>query len=229
MKVLLIEDEPKMVQSLRQGLEEHQFEVDTAQDGQTGMSLALLNQYAVIISDVLMPGMNGIDVVRAIRQKGNATPVLLLTALGQTDDKVAGFDAGADDYLTKPFEFRELLVRIRALARRQPALSQPAYNILRFETVEMNIDTQECFRGGKIIALTPREFELMEYFLRNPERYISKTEIMEKVWNMNFDTGTNVVEVYINFLRKKIEAGFSKKIIHTHFKGYRLRESDSEL
>lgn len=215
-----------MVQSLRQGLEEHQFEVDTAQDGLSGLALALQNTYSVIISDVLMPGISGIELVRSIRQKGNTTPVLLLTALSQTDDKVAGFEAGADDYLTKPFEFRELLVRIRALARRQPTLSQPAANILRFAAVEMNIDTQECFREGKLIPLTPREFELMEYFLRNPERYISKTEIMEKVWNMNFDTGTNVVEVYINFLRKKIETGFSKKIIHTHFKGYRLRESE---
>jgi len=223
-KVLLVEDEPKMVQSLRQGLEEHQFEVDTAPDGLTGLALALRNQYAVIISDILMPGMNGIELVREIRQKNNATPVLLLTALSETDDKVTGFEAGADDYLTKPFEFRELLVRVRALARRQSNVSQFVYNILRFAEVEMNIDTQECFREGKIIPLTPREFELMEYFLRNPDRYISKTEIMEQVWNMNFDTGTNVVEVYINFLRKKIENGFSKKIIHTHFKGYRLRD-----
>jgi two-component system, OmpR family, copper resistance phosphate regulon response regulator CusR len=226
MKILLIEDEPKIVQSLHQGLEEHQFEVDTALDGIAGRDLALKNHYVVIISDVLMPGMSGLELVQDIRKAGNTTPVLLLTALGQTDDKITGFEAGADDYLTKPFEFRELLVRIRALARRSAPL--PVSNLLRFADVTMNLDMQECFRDGKKITLTPREFELMEYFLRNPERYISKTEIMEKVWNMNFDTGTNVVEVYINFLRKKIDTGFSKKIIHTHFKGYRLREEEEE-
>lgn len=229
MKILLIEDEPKIVQSLKQGLEENDFEVDTAHDGTTGLQLARHQPYQVIVSDVLMPGVNGIELVRSIRQEGNNTPVLLLTALGQTDDKITGFEAGADDYLTKPFEFRELLVRIRALARRHASTLQSASNILQFDTVEMNLDTQECFREGKKIPLTPREFELMEYFLRNPGRYISKTEIMEKVWNMNFDTGTNVVEVYINFLRKKIEAGFSEKIIHTHFKGYRLRKEEEAV
>jgi two-component system copper resistance phosphate regulon response regulator CusR len=228
MKILLIEDEPKIVQTLKQGLEEHDFEVDTAQNGMTGREMAQQNQYHVIVSDVMMPGMSGIELLTSIRSEGNNTPVLLLTALGQTDDKVSGFEAGADDYLTKPFEFRELLLRIRALARRHASILQPTANILQFDTVEMNLDTQECFREGKKIPLTPREFELMEYFLRNPGRYISKSEIMEKVWNMNFDTGTNVVEVYINFLRKKIEAGFTEKIIHTHFKGYRLRKEESE-
>lgn len=226
MKVLLIEDEPKMVRSLKKGLEEHFIEVDAASDGAMGSKLAEINDYSVIISDVMMPEMSGLEVLRHLRQQGNNTPVILLTALGQTDDKVTGFEAGADDYLTKPFEFRELLMRVRALARRPVDTYQPS-PVLRFADVEMNLDTKEFLRGGQRIQLTPREFALMEYFLRHPGRVISKTEITERVWNLNFDTGTNVIEVYVNFLRKKVDKGFSKKLIHTQFKtGYVLREEE---
>ena len=224
MKVLLIEDEPKMLRSLRKGLEEHGIEVDEAADGSAGQHLADRNEYSVIVSDVIMPGMTGIELLRHLRKAGNQTPVILLTALGQTDDKVAGFEAGADDYLTKPFEFRELLVRIRALARR-PAVAYQTSPLLRFAEMEMNLDAKEFYREGRKIALTPREFALMEYLLKNPGRVISKTEISEKVWNLNFDTGTNLVEVYVNFLRKKVDRDFDKKLIHTQFKiGYVLRE-----
>jgi len=223
MKVLLIEDEPKMVQTLKKGLEEHQIEVDFAYDGTTGGLLCACNDYAVIVSDVILPGITGVDLVRQIRNKGNHTPVLLLTALGLTDDKVAGFEAGADDYLTKPFEFRELLMRIKALARRPNTHYQPQQN-LKFADIEMDMATKACFRGGQKIPLTPKEFALMEYLLRNPGRVISKTEISEQVWNLDFDTGTNIVEVYVNFLRKKIEKGFEVKLIHTQFKnGYILK------
>ena len=224
---MLIEDEPKMVRTLKKGLEEHQIEVDFAYDGQLGKRLTQNNDYAVIISDVILPGINGIELLREIRRDGNHTPVLLLTALGQTDDKVSGFDAGADDYLTKPFEFRELLVRIKALARR-PVESYQADVELRFSDIRMDLRTKELFRSGQKIPLTPREFALMEYFLRNPGRVISKTEISEQVWNLNFDTGTNVIEVYVNFLRKKLDRAFAKKLIHTQFKnGYILREEDA--
>lgn len=224
MKVLLIEDEPKMLRSLRKGLEEHGIGVDEAADGSAGQYLAERNEYAVIVSDVIMPGMTGIELLHQLRIAGNQTPVILLTALGQTDDKVAGFEAGADDYLTKPFEFRELLVRIRALARR-PAVTYQTSPLLRFAEMEMHLDAKEFYREGRKIALTPREFALMEYLLKNPGRVISKTEISEKVWNLNFDTGTNVVEVYVNFLRKKVDRDFDKKLIHTQFKiGYVLRE-----
>ena len=224
MKVLLIEDEPKMLRSLRKGLEEHSIEVDEAADGLVGRHLATDNDYAVIVSDVIMPGMTGIELLQHLRTAGNQTPVILLTALDQTDDKVAGFEAGADDYLTKPFEFRELLMRIRALARR-PAATYQVSPMLRFADMEMNLDTKEFCREGRRIALTPREFALMEYLMRNPGRVISKTEISEKVWNLNFDTGTNLVEVYVNFLRKKVDRDFDKKLIHTQFKiGYVLRE-----
>ncbi len=224
MKVLLIEDEPKMLRSLRKGLEEHSIEVDEAADGPTGQYLAERNEYAVIVSDVIMPGMTGIELLKYLRTTGNQTPVILLTALGQTDDKVAGFEAGADDYLTKPFEFRELLMRIRALARRPIATYQTS-SMLRFADMEMHLEAKEFHRQGRKIPLTPREFALMEYLLKNPGRVISKTEISEKVWNLNFDTGTNLVEVYVNFLRKKVDKDFDKKLIHTQFKiGYVLRE-----
>lgn len=223
MKVLLIEDEPKMVLSLKKGLEEHLIEVDAASDGLSGSRLAEANEYSVIISDVMMPEMSGLDLLRQLRSQNNHTPVILLTALGQTDDKVIGFEAGADDYLTKPFEFRELLMRVRALARR-PIDTYQSAPILRFADVEMNLESKEFVRDGKKITLTPREFALMEYFLRNPGRVISKTEISERVWNLNFDTGTNVIEVYVNFLRKKVDRDFPQKLIHTLFKtGYVLR------
>lgn len=226
MKVLLIEDEPKMVRSLKKGLEEHLIDVDSAPNGAAGSRLAESNDYAVIISDVMMPEMNGLELLRLLRAQGNNTPVILLTAMGQTDDKVTGFEAGADDYLTKPFEFRELLMRIRALARR-PVETYQILPVLKFADMEMNLQTKDFFREGRRIQLTPREFALMEYFLRNPGRVISKTEISERVWNLNFDTGTNVIEVYVNFLRKKVDKGFSRKLIHTQFKtGYVLREEN---
>lgn len=224
MKVLLIEDEPKMVRSLKKGLEEHQIDVDFAYDALLGKRLAESNEYSVIISDVILPGMNGFDLLKSIRREGNHTPVLLLTALGQTEDKVTGFDAGADDYLTKPFEFRELLMRVKALARRPVETYQPDPDLF-FADVRMDLKAKEFFRANRKIPLTPREFALMEYFLRNPGRVISKTEISEKVWDLHFDTGTNVIEVYVNFLRKKVDKGFEKKLIHTQFKnGYILRE-----
>lgn len=227
MRVLLIEDEPKMIRSLKKGLEEHSIEVDAAPDGAAGRKLAEANDYSVIISDVMMPEMNGLELLRKLREEGNRTPVILLTALGQTDDKVTGFEAGADDYLTKPFEFRELLMRIRALARR-PVETYQSSPVLRFADVEMNLETKDFTRNGQRILLTPREFALMEYFLRNPGRVISKTEISERVWNLNFDTGTNVIEVYVNFLRKKVDKIFPQKLIHTQFKtGYVLREEEA--
>lgn len=229
MKVLLVEDEPKMVSSLKKGLEEHHIEVDTALNGIMGGSLAQTNAYAVIISDVMMPELNGLDMLRKLRQNGNRTPVLLLTALGQTDEKVLGFEAGADDYLTKPFEFRELLMRIRALARRAQSDYQSQTNVMHFADLEMNLEKKELLRNGRHIKLTPREFALMEYLMRHPGRVISKAEISERVWNLSFDTGTNFVEVYFNFLRKKVDRDFPKKLIHTQFRtGYVLREEVEE-
>lgn len=223
MKVLLIEDEIKAGKALVQGLREQQIETDYASDGKSGFALALENEYDVIISDIIMPGLSGLDVIRQLREKGRLTPVLLLTALSATDDKVTGFDVGADDYLTKPFEFKELLARIKALYRRGKD-GAPPRSILVFDGLEMNLTTKEVFREGKRVDLTPKEFALMEYLIRNQERAISKAEIAEKVWDINFETTSNVVEVYVNYLRNKIDKPFEKKLIHTVFgMGYILR------
>lgn len=224
MKVLLIEDEPKMLLSLSKGLSENGIYSDTASSGEEGRQLAESKDYTVIVSDIIMPGISGIELVRMLRSKGVQTPIMLLTALGQTEEKVEGLEAGADDYLTKPFEFREFLVRLRALERRADSPYQKS-STLAYADVFMNLDTKEFFRAGRSITLTPREFALMEYFLRNPGRMISKQEISEQVWNLNFETGTNVIEVYVNFLRKKIDKDFPVKLIHTQFKtGYIFRE-----
>jgi len=221
--ILLIEDETKTLQSLHQGLQEQGFSVSTATDGLEGLSLAQLNDYDVVVSDITMPGMNGIELCRTLRERGFSMPILLLTALGQTDDKVAGLEAGADDYLAKPFEFKELLARIKALSRRNAATLKNE-NILRFQDLEQDLDAKTVKRAGKNILLTPREFSLMEFFLRNPGKVLSKTEIAEKVWDVDFDTGTNVIEVYVNYLRNKVDKGFEPKLIHTQFgQGYVLK------
>ncbi len=223
MKVLLIEDEVKAVKTLVKGLNEYQIDVDYAYDGTSGCKMALENEYDVIISDVIVPGINGVDLTRILRVKGIKTPVLLLTALSSTDDKVSGLEVGADDYLTKPYEFKELLARIKALSRRGKDGPAPRI-VLQFGDTEMNISTKEVFREGKKIELTPKEFALMEYFIRNEGRVISKAEMAEKVWDINFETSSNVVEVYVNYLRNKIDKPFERKLIHTVFGvGYILK------
>jgi two-component system copper resistance phosphate regulon response regulator CusR len=168
--------------------------------------------------------MSGLEFTRQLRSMGNKTPVLMLTALTSTDDKVVGLEAGADDYLAKPFEFRELLARIKALSRRHKEAPAPKL-MLNFDGVEMNLTSREIFRDNVKVELTPKEFALMEYFIRHQGRAISKAEIAEKVWDINFETSSNVVEVYVNYLRNKIDKPFSKKIIHTVFgQGYILKE-----
>jgi two-component system, OmpR family, copper resistance phosphate regulon response regulator CusR len=224
MKVLLIEDEVKAVKYLRKGLVEKQIAVDFAYDGYTGRLLAEKGGYDVIISDVIMPNLNGFELVRQLRRSGDYTPVILLTALGSTDEKVEGLEAGADDYLVKPIDFKELLARIKVLVRRS-ANSSFQKTILKFADIEMNLDTKVLTRAGKKIDLTPKEFALMEYFIKCQGRVISKTEIAEKVWDINFETSTNVIEVYINYLRNKLDKPFEKKLIHTMIgSGYILKE-----
>lgn len=224
MKVLLIEDEVKAVQYLKKGLTENHIAVDFAYDGYTGRLLAEKGSYDVIISDVIMPAMNGFDFVRQLRRSGIHTPVILLTALGSTDEKVEGLEAGADDYLVKPIDFKELLARIKVLVRRSRN-SAFQHTILTFADIEMDLDTKVFKRAGKRIDLTPKEFALMEYFIRCQGRVISKTEIAEKVWDIDFETSTNVIEVYINYLRNKMDKPFDKKLIHTLIgSGYILKE-----
>ncbi|WP_138475138.1 response regulator [Dyadobacter bucti] len=223
MKLLLIEDEPKTLQSIKQGLEENGYEVDIAYDGLIGRQLAKNNTYQLIISDIIIPGINGIELCREIRTWGDETPILMLTALGTTDDKVTGLDAGADDYLVKPFEFKELLARVRALTKRGTTVSHTG-QILRFADLEVSLDAKTVHRSGNKINLTAREFNLLVYLIRNQGRVISKVEIAEQVWDIGFDTGTNVIEVYVNYLRKKIDKDYPVKLIHTQFgMGYVLK------
>ena len=221
MKILLIDDEIKIIQSLKQGLEENGMEVELAFDGETGKNLAEKNTFNVIVSDVIMPKLNGYELVKELRAHGNETPVLLLSALDAIDEKVVGLESGADDYLSKPFAFQELLARIKALDRRKGAKS--TNNTLKYADIELNLDTRSFYRGGQKIDLTPKEYSLIEYFLRNSERVISKAELAEKIWEIDFVTNTNVIEVYVNYLRNKMDKNFENKLIHTQFGiGYML-------
>ena len=216
MDVLVIEDETRVAELLKRGLEEQGYGVTLAYDGEMGKKLALSKEYNLIITDIVLPKINGLDLCKDIRMAKPDSLILMLTALGTTDDKVEGLDAGADDYLVKPFDLRELHARIRALLKRNPVStgkSEPSF--LRLADLEMNRKTKSVTRGGRKIELTPREFNLLEYLMQNPERVLSRTEIAENVWNMHFDTGTNFVDVYINYLRKKIDRDFSVKLIHT--------------
>jgi two-component system, OmpR family, copper resistance phosphate regulon response regulator CusR len=223
LKILLIEDEHKTVQSLKQGLEENFIEVDFAYDGIIGKSLANRNQYDVIVSDIIIPQMNGIELCKSLRNEGVRTPLLLISALHTSEDKIIGLEAGADDYLAKPFVFKELVLRIKALARRNLDLNT-SNNLLDFADVILNLDNREVTRNGKKIDLTPKEFALLEYLIRRQGKVVSKAELAENVWDINFDTGTNVIEVYVNYLRNKIDKGFDQKIIHTQFGvGYILK------
>lgn len=223
MKILVIEDEVKTIQLIKQGLEEQQWEVDIAYDGAIGFQLATRSQYALIISDIILPGINGLDLCRKLREANVVSPILLLTALGTTDDKITGLDAGADDYLVKPFEFRELMARVRALTRRNVGSIHTA-NLISIADLELNLDTKTVFRSGKEIVLTAKEFTLLEYFMRHQGRVISKVELAEKIWDITFDSGTNVIEVYVNFLRKKIDKDFEPKLLHTQIGlGYVLK------
>ena len=221
MKILLIDDEAKIIQSLKKGLEESGIEVELAFDGEAGRTLAENNTFNVIVSDIIMPKVNGYELVKSLRAKGIETPILLLSALDAIDEKVVGLESGADDYLSKPFSFQELLARIKALDRRN--VGKSAINVLKYADIELNMDTRQFYRGEQKIDLTPKEYALIEYFLRNPERVIPKAELAEKVWEIDFVTNTNVIEVYMNYLRNKMDKGYDKKLIQTQFGvGYML-------
>jgi two-component system copper resistance phosphate regulon response regulator CusR len=223
-RLLIIEDEVKTARSIKQGLEEHHYDVELAYDGDVGAKMAMRGNYDLIVSDIILPGLNGIEICKQLRAAQIQTPVLMLTALGTVADKVEGFDSGADDYLSKPFEFQELLVRIRALLKRNPQIVQP-HRVLTIADLTLNLDTKKADRSGTEIELTAKEFALLEYFILHKNRVLSKVEIAEHVWGIDFDTGTNVIEVYVNYLRKKIDKNFSPKLIHTQFgMGYIMKE-----
>ncbi len=224
MKILIIEDEPKVVEFLKKGLHEQGYETDVAYDGQMGEKLATRSHYDIILLDVILPYINGYDLCRKIREQKINVPILMLTALGSTDDKITGFDAGADDYLVKPFEFKELLVRIKSLTKRASGIIHTS-NSIKVADLLLDLDKKTAVRGGKIIELTAKEFALLEFLMRNKGRILSRSDIAEKVWDITFDTGTNVVDVYINILRKKIDKEFDTKLIQTRIgMGYILSD-----
>jgi DNA-binding response OmpR family regulator len=213
-RILIVEDEPKVANFIKAGLEENSFECDIALDGLTGKKRALTEKYDAIILDINLPKINGLELCGIIRSADIKVPILMLTALGSTDNVVMGFETGADDYLVKPFEFRELVVRIRALIKRYFPGDLES-NILRISNLEMNLDSKIVKRDQKKIELTAKEFNLLEFFIRNEGKVISRSVLAERIWDIKFDTGSNVIDVYINFLRKKIDRDFTPKLIHT--------------
>ena len=224
-RILLIEDEKKIADTLSKGLKELEYHVETAYDGKIGLRMFESGDFDLIITDINMPGMNGYELCKQIRGSNQHIPILMLTALNATDDKIEGFDAGADDYLVKPFEFKELVARIRALLKRTLNQQLPTGKILTVADLELNLDNKEVTRNGKLVNLTAKEFQLLEYLMRNRNRVVSRGDIAVRVWDIDFDTKTNVIDVYVNFLRKKIDKDHENKLIHTYVgMGYILKE-----
>ena len=212
MRLLVVEDEQKVARFVKQGMEEEGYAVDVATDGEAGLLMALDHVHDLIILDIQLPKKDGLQVIQELRQNGCQTPILLLTVRATIEDKVLGLNAGADDYLTKPFAFQELVARVRALLRRGIEAVPPTLQV-----ADLTLDpTQRLVkRGDQKIELTAREYTLMNYFMRNPDRVLTRTMIAEHVWDYNFDSGTNVIDVYVNYLRKKIDAGHEPKLLHT--------------
>ena len=223
MNILLVEDEPKVADFIKKGLKEQLYNVEVAYDGLFGERLALENEYDLVILDVILPGLSGLDICRHIRKFRIDLPILMLTALGATKDKVSGLEAGADDYLVKPFHFDELLARVKALTRRRMLISPGI--IYKIADLEVDSYKKTARRAGKELSLTAKEFSLLELLIVNKNRVLSRTYIAETVWGINYDRGTNLIDVYINYLRSKIDKGFSRALIHTVIgMGYVLKE-----
>lgn len=212
MRLLVIEDEKKVARFIKKGLEEEGYAVDLAFDGEEGLAMVLDQVHDLIILDIALPKIDGLQVLKKLRERNVRTPVLLLTVRATIEDKVLGLDSGADDYLTKPFVFQELLARIRALLRRKAEAGPP---LLQVEDLVLDPARHLVTRGGERVDLTSKEFALLEYLLRNAGRVLSRAMISEHVWNYDFDTETNVIDVYVNYLRRKIDSGRDKKLIHT--------------
>ena len=216
MKILIIDDERRLAEYIKKGLEENSFVVDIASDGEMGLKMAFDNEYDVIILDVNMPKMNGFDVTKKIRLEKQNTPILMLTAMGTINDKALAFDAGIDDFLVKPFQFQELIMRLKALNRRSSLVkTQLKKNTLKVVDLELDLNARIVNRNGKYIALTAKEYALLEYLMINENRVISRVDIAEKIWDNDMDPSSNTIDTYINFLRKKIDKGFDTKLIHT--------------
>ncbi len=221
MRILVVEDEKGISGFLKEGLEEEGFAVDIADDGVKGIELASTNDYDLLLLDWMLPGLSGIEVCRQFRKINTKVPVIFLTAKDTVQDTVFGLETGANDYIKKPFEFEELLARIRAQLR----TSNGEHTVLKLDDIEMNLDTHRVFRDSKEIELTPKEFSLLEYLIRNKNKVCTRTRIIEHVWDIHFDSDTSVIDVYINFLRKKLDTGTGKDLIQTiRGVGYIVRE-----
>jgi heavy metal response regulator len=212
MRVLVVEDEKKVASFLKRGLEEEHYAVDLAYDGEEALDMVEVYDYDLVLLDIMLPRIDGMTVLRQIREKENLVPILMLTAKDSVENIVEGLDAGCDDYLTKPFAFGELLARVRALLRRD---REAKASVLEIADLRLSLPTHEATRGEKKIDLTAKEYALLEYFMRNPNRVLTRTMISEHVWDYHFDTDTNVIDVYVNFLRKKIDRDFNVKLVHT--------------
>ena len=222
MRILVIEDDPTVGQYVKRGLEEHRWAVDLIADGEEGERRASSEAYDVVILDMRLPGKSGLEVLHGLRARGFERPVLVLTAQDAVDAKVTTLRAGADDYVTKPFAFEELLARVEALARRPRAMASP---VLKVSDLELSRDTRDVRRGGQPIELTPKEYTVLEYLMRHQGRVMSRTLITEYAWGYHFDPGTNIVDVVINHLRKKVDSKHERKLIHTiRGVGYSIRE-----
>ncbi len=222
MRILIIEDEKKVAGFIKKGLEEETYASDVAHDGEEGLHLGSEGQYDLIILDIMLPKVNGLEVLSQLRNQGSDVPILLLTAKDAVDDRVTGLNKGADDYLTKPFAFSELLARVRVLLRRGKA---EVKTILQVDDLTLDLVSHKVNRGGDEIELTGKEYSLLEYFMRNQDKVLTRTMIAEHVWDYNFDTFTNVIDVYINHLRKKVDKGRQNKLLHTlRGVGYIMKE-----
>ena len=224
MRILVVEDEKKVASFIKKGLEEELFQVDTAGNGKEGLDRALHEEYDLIISDIMMPLLSGIQMTKELRSNNIETPILLLTIKDSTKDKVDGLDSGADDYLTKPFAFEELIARVRALLRRKETQKS---NVLTIDNLRMDLVAHKVLRDNKEIILTPREYSILEYLLRNKNKIVSRTKLIEHVYDFHFDSGTNVIDVYINKLRAKIDQNTAKQLIQTvRGTGYIIKEQN---
>ncbi len=222
MRILVVEDEKKIADFIRRGLKEEGYAVDMAPDGEEGLFLAKTNDYDLVLLDLMLPKLDGLTLCRKLKGAKIKTPVIMLTAKNTVKEKVMGLDSGADDYLTKPFAFEELLARIRAMLRKKDA---QAPTKLKAADLEIDLLTHKVIRGSKEIELTTKEYSLLEYLMRNEGTIVTRTMISEHVWDIDFDTFTNVIDVYINYLRNKVDSGFKKKLIHTvRGRGYILKE-----
>jgi DNA-binding response OmpR family regulator len=225
-KILLVEDEQKIADTLKLGLTENGYHVEVAYDGNIGWKLFQSRSFNLVILDINLPGINGYELCKKIRASDPHIPIIMLTALSSLNDKIEGYDAGADDYIIKPFEFRELLMKLRALLKRTMSQQFPVGNVLMAADLEMNLDSKEVKRSGKVINLTAKEFQLLEYLLRNKNRVVSRADIAINVWDIDFDTNTNVIDVYINYVRNKVDKQFDQKLIQTQVgMGYILKEN----